>query len=402
MPSAIRKRPKSRPPETSKPLQFIGREPSTAIFPSKADLLRLFAVVAIAASVAAACNYAVYLLNRQDKPFCDSIEGILYSTQVSVSLALTMDGAPVGVWSVFMVIRSRAGNALKMESSIRLLRKLYALEYIELCFAMQLDLLEEHVCKAYGQVLCKLPGKIWFQEAEIKDIIEEHVTRSSIGLKADTSKFIKDTMMEAVESVLEAKAINNRSKEYKCPDMLAEFHKPLHCRINQWIYKHAGILLAIFVLVCQIRIVSVSDGLLEDVDEGVVAWKYRARSESLQQVCEILQENAMRAMSGENKGERWVVASWLRDQLLLPRERKHTILWKKVEELIMEDSRIDQYPKLIKGESKVVLEWQVDGPLTSMLKEKESASKAKTFSGNKGSYQNEEEKKYKVAAHLFS
>lgn len=29
-----------------------------------------------------------------------------------------------------------------------------------------------------------------------------------------------------------------------------------------------------------------------------------------------------------------------------------------VEELILEDSRIDQYPKLIKGESKIVLEWQ--------------------------------------------
>lgn len=29
-----------------------------------------------------------------------------------------------------------------------------------------------------------------------------------------------------------------------------------------------------------------------------------------------------------------------------------------VEEMILEDSRIDQYPKMIKGESKVVLEWQ--------------------------------------------
>jgi hypothetical protein len=29
-----------------------------------------------------------------------------------------------------------------------------------------------------------------------------------------------------------------------------------------------------------------------------------------------------------------------------------------VEEFILEDSRIDQYPKFIKGESKVVLEWQ--------------------------------------------
>lgn len=43
----------------------------------------------------------------------------------------------------------------------------------------------------------------------------------------------------------------------------------------------------------------------------------------------------------------------------------------------------------------------VDGPLASMLKEKVSASKVKAFSGNKGSYQNEE-KKYKVAEHLFS
>lgn len=49
-----------------------------------------------------------------------------------------------------------------------------------------------------------------FQEAEIKDIIEDHITRSSIDLKADTSKFIKDMVMEVVDSVLETKAINNR------------------------------------------------------------------------------------------------------------------------------------------------------------------------------------------------
>lgn len=29
-----------------------------------------------------------------------------------------------------------------------------------------------------------------------------------------------------------------------------------------------------------------------------------------------------------------------------------------MEELILEDSRIDQYPKVVKGESKVVYEWQ--------------------------------------------
>lgn len=29
-----------------------------------------------------------------------------------------------------------------------------------------------------------------------------------------------------------------------------------------------------------------------------------------------------------------------------------------VEELVQDDSRVDRYPKLVKGESKVVWEWQ--------------------------------------------
>ncbi|XP_074575916.1 uncharacterized protein LOC141832322 [Curcuma longa] len=380
MSSATRKRPKSRPPETSKPLQFIGREPSASIFPSKADLLRLLAVVAIAASVAAACNYAVYLLNRRDKPFCDSIEGS-YDHENGLC-----EPCPYHGWC-------SSGSLECVHGFKKQGRKCIEDGVINQTAKKALDLLEEHICKAYGQVLCNLPGKIWFQEAEIKDIIEDHITWSSFDLKSDASNFIKDMVMEAVESVLETKATYNRSKEYKCPDMLAEFRKPLRCRINQWIYKHAGILLAIFGLLV---------GLAKFSLNVYQKRKLTHRAEQLyEQVCEILQENAMRAMSGENKGEHWVVASWLRDHLLLPRERKHTILWKKVEDLIMEDSRIDQYPKLIKGESKVVLEWQVDGPLASMLKEKESASKAKAFSGNKGSYRNEE-KKYKVAEHLFS
>lgn len=49
-----------------------------------------------------------------------------------------------------------------------------------------------------------------FQEAEIKDIIEDHITWSSFDLKSDASNFIKDMVMEAVESVLETKATYNR------------------------------------------------------------------------------------------------------------------------------------------------------------------------------------------------
>ncbi|PKI46908.1 hypothetical protein CRG98_032719 [Punica granatum] len=94
------------------------------------------------------------------------------------------------------------------------------------------------------------------------------------------------------------------------------------------------------------------------------------------QVCDILEENAL--SKGDN-GESWVVATRLRDHLLLPKERKDPLLWKKVEELVQEDSRVDRYPKLVKGEQKVVWEWQVEGSLTSSrVKKKSQSGKSKS------------------------
>jgi hypothetical protein len=87
-------------------------------------------------------------------------------------------------------------------------------------------------------------------------------------------------------------------------------------------------------------------------------------------VCEVLEDNAIDAKIGNSECEPWVVTSWLRDHLLVPQERRNAFLWKKVEELILEDSRIDQYPKVVKGESKVVYEWQASGSLSGKKKVK--------------------------------
>lgn len=126
------------------------------------------------------------------------------------------------------------------------------------------------------------------------------------------------------------------------------------------------------------------------------------RAEELyEQVCEILEDNATRSKTLQNEGEPWVVASWLRDHLLLPKERRDTMLWKKVEELIVEDSRIDQYPKLIKGESKTVLEWQVDGSLSSKMKFKGATSKTK-LSSRIDISSSLEQGKNKICKSLFS
>lgn len=100
------------------------------------------------------------------------------------------------------------------------------------------------------------------------------------------------------------------------------------------------------------------------------------RAEDLyNQVCEILEENALMSMRNSGQSESWVVASRLRDHLLLPRERKNLFLWRKVEELVQEDSRIDRYPRLVKGDGKEVWEWQVEGSLSSS-KEKRPASQS--------------------------
>jgi hypothetical protein len=95
------------------------------------------------------------------------------------------------------------------------------------------------------------------------------------------------------------------------------------------------------------------------------------------QVCDFLEENAVASNSAETSNcEPWVIASWLRDYLLLPRERRDPLLWTKVEELIKEDSRIDRYEKLLKGEKKVVWEWQVEGSLSlSKLKKQRETQK---------------------------
>lgn len=96
--------------------------------------------------------------------------------------------------------------------------------------------------------------------------------------------------------------------------------------------------------------------------------------EIYEQVCEILEDNAINAKIGNPECEPWVVTSWLRDHLLVPQERRNAVLWNKVEELVLQDSRIDQYPKVIKEESKVVFEWQASGSLSAKIKKMQGAT----------------------------
>ncbi|XP_052170619.1 uncharacterized protein LOC127786907 isoform X3 [Diospyros lotus] len=257
-------------------------EPPPGFLPSKSELFRLIAVVAIAASVAVACNYMATFLSRQPKPFCDS-------------------------------------NA-------------------DLDFAIS-DFFQ-------------IPGdKLWNELDGFKQM-ENH------GLDTPVYDYAKQKAMETVGKSLEMRTNTLGIKELKCPDLLVEQYKPLTCYIRQWVAQHALVL----VPFCALLIAGTRLSL-------IIRRRYylSSRAEQLyNQVCDILEERALTS----SEGEPWVVASWLRDHLLLPKERKDPTLWQKVEELVQEDSRLDRYPKLVKGESRVVWEWQVEGSLSSQRKRK--------------------------------
>ncbi|KAG0589837.1 hypothetical protein M758_1G049800 [Ceratodon purpureus] len=150
-----------------------------------------------------------------------------------------------------------------------------------------------------------------------------------------------------------------RLREFECPMGLAASYQSIGCRIRKGIKANLnGILLTIFIVVV------VAACILRNLEDR----KLVNRAEDLYfQVCEVLEERADGA-SGETK---WVVASGLRDHLLLPSERKITRLWKEVEGLVQEDSRIDQYPKLVNGNSHVVWEWQGEGSLQTPTRDTE-------------------------------
>jgi len=198
-------------------------------------------------------------------------------------------------------------------------------------------------------------------------MLDEYKQKEKYDLKDEAFILMKKMAIETLETSLETRTSPDRiHKEFKCPHYLAELHKPFACTLWQLVYKHMRSVLCVSVILVSIFIFSLK------------VWQERylsSRAEHLyEQICEIMEEKSI-AMEGDP----WVVFSWLRDDLLLPKERKNRRLWKKVEDLIRGDSRIDEYPKLIKGEPKVVLEWQVGGgSLSSKKKSKaEEANKIK-------------------------
>ncbi|KAM7530943.1 hypothetical protein LguiB_034353 [Lonicera macranthoides] len=327
-------------------------EPSLDFFPSKAEFLRLLAVVAIAASVAMACNFLVTIFNRQPKPFCDT-----NNLEFDASLSDFCEPCPShgvcyeGKLECASGYRKQGRSCIEdgdiNETAMKLLK-----------------LVETRVCEEYSKYLCEGTGTIWAREDEIWNNVDELNLMEYYGVDNVIYMHAKHRATESVDKLLEARGTDYGIRELKCPEWLVELYKPITCCIRQWIAEHALVLVPICALFlgCTLILFRIRQ-----------RHKLSVRAEQLyNEVCDILEEKAMISRSGNREGEAWVIASWLRDHLLSPRERRDPSLWKKVEELVQEDSRLDRYPKLVKGDSKVVWEWQAEGYLSSSGKRKKS------------------------------
>uniref|UniRef100_A0A7N0TZ40 Man1/Src1-like C-terminal domain-containing protein n=1 Tax=Kalanchoe fedtschenkoi TaxID=63787 RepID=A0A7N0TZ40_KALFE len=233
------------------------------------------------------------------------------------------------------------------------------------------ELIVNFVCEANARSVCDGVGALWVNEVDMLNNLDKTRLMDSLGIEDSLFPLAKQKALQSIYNILETRRNFKRVQELKCPDLLVKRYKSYACRMREWLSEHVSVLMPVFAALVGCTLV-----LQKLRRRRLLA----ARVEELyQQVCETLEEIAMISRNSDGHGEPWVVASWLRDHLLLPKERKNPELWKMVEELVQEDSRLDRYPKLVKGEAKVVWEWQ-GGSLSSSRKKKKGVDgKSKLF-----------------------
>ncbi|XP_057810255.1 uncharacterized protein LOC131024720 isoform X2 [Salvia miltiorrhiza] len=346
---------KKKRPKPSSYRTLFPPEPSLNSLPSsKADFSRLIAVVSIAAAVALACNFITASLNQPPKPFCDTTDDLNDPLSEYCQPCPTNGVCYDGKLTCDQGFRKQGNLCVEDGDISRAAKKLS-------------QWVEDRVCGAYAQLLCSGTGKCWIEVDELLDNLD----RMSDNRNLDKAIYMptKQKAMETIRSALETRRDNQGVEELKCPELLVDNYKPLSCVVRQWIIKHALLLVPACALIV---------GCILIACRAYQRHLLSVRAEQLyHEVCDILEEKPLVSKNGSGEGEPWVVASSLRDHLLLPKERKDPFLWRKVEELVQEDSRVDQYPKLVKGESKVVWEWQVEGSVGSSGKRKKNAGSAK-------------------------
>ncbi|KAK9698902.1 hypothetical protein RND81_08G139400 [Saponaria officinalis] len=319
-------------------------EPPPNFIPSKSDLFKLAVVVVIATAVAAVCNFIAAALHRTPIPFCDS-DAAEFDYFVSDSCEPCPSNGRCYNGQLECIQGYRKYGKLCIEDG----------DIYEIAKKIS-EQTKDHLCKEYAHYICDGTGAIWVSMDDLKNMLDGYKLAKGSPMDDARYMYIMERAMDDIYELVDARTADDGIKEFKCPDILVESYKPVACRARQWIAHHFLVLTfsCALLAVCTLTLVRIRR-----------RYYLTKRAEHLyHQVCDILEDNALMSKS-EIGREPWLVASRLRDHLLSTKERRDPHLWKKVEELVELDSRVDCYPNLVKGESKVVWEWQVEGSLSS-------------------------------------
>ncbi|XP_021306556.1 uncharacterized protein LOC8081569 isoform X4 [Sorghum bicolor] len=304
----------SRSPRRSARAPFpSAAEPPPGLFPAREDLVRLLAVICIAAAAAAACS----VLNRRPEPFCDSPQSPddyadgTDSCQPCPLNGRCVDGELECVQGFKRQDKACIEDGLLSQTANKIS-----------------ELLQLWICNQHARALCGQPAEILFQQHDVSNAIDELLSKTPAGLTEAGIQLVKTRVLESSQDFFDTTFTSNKVKVFKCPELVAELHMPLACRVRQWISRNTICVATFCILLAALL---------------WILWIIYRR----------------RALS--NRAEQ---------------------IYEQVEELILEDSRIDQYPKVIKGESKVVYEWQASGSLSAKIKKVQGARvKSRTGGG---------------------
>ncbi|KAI5082124.1 hypothetical protein GOP47_0001867 [Adiantum capillus-veneris] len=301
---------------------------SSEPMPLTEQLLQFAAVVVVAAVVAFLGITFVEWRKRQSLPFCDPYQS---ESCLPCPENARCIGGDMECSSGF----NRHGKFCVRDRDIE--KSVKAIE----------EFIVQKVCGHYTLPFCKQIGPEQLTVLEATQLLENVKLVEVLSINPETFKLAGQQGLETAKNRLIRTQNVQGLLELQCPTDLLEYYKPYWCRAQEWILSHYSTLLILIPLM--ILPVIVLRGAYRNR-------KVSKRAEQLYvQVCEALEEKSRNNASGN---EKWIVASHLRDHLLTLRERQYNAVWHAVEQMVCKDSRIDQYPKLVKGESKVVWEWQ--------------------------------------------
>nr|KJB25463.1 hypothetical protein B456_004G193000 [Gossypium raimondii] len=220
MASTLKKRPKSKHNSYSKNSSLNSiLEPPQSLFPSKGEFLRLVTVLAIAFAVALSCNYFLTFFTSTTKPFCDSnldpIDSFSDSCEPCPSNGKCYEGNLECIYDI-------DETAKKLSESI-----------------------EAGLYEAYAQVLCYGTRTVWVRENDIWNDLDRHNLMQNVGSDHTTYVYMKRRAMETIVKLLETRTNLHGLQEFKCPDALAEYYKPLTCHFRELVSKHSLIIMPI-------------------------------------------------------------------------------------------------------------------------------------------------------------